>query len=127
MSMKAVRTSWRAMQRKQLVTGLDHKTHRASNSQKASVNMYPTDDYSGHTTQQTCTKPLLLSIACLYQTNGPHFAIGPHTLPTKLSIYTHRTHVLHFFYPTNTIKMFIYQRNGQCLFAGLDYSTHPKW
>jgi len=31
-------------------------------------------------TQQTCTKPLSLSSACLYQTDGPYFATGPHTL-----------------------------------------------
>jgi len=88
MSMKAVRTSWWAMQWKQLVTGLGHKTQNTqnNNSHKASVHMYPTDDYSGNTTQQTCTKPLSLSSTCLYHTDGPDFATGPHTLPTKLSI-----------------------------------------
>ena len=117
------------MQRKQLVTRLGHKTHRTSNSHKASVHMYPTDDYSDNTTQQTCTKPLLLSIACLYQTDGPYFATGPHTLPTKLNIYTHHTHVLHLFIPQILLKCLsiIYKKNGQCLFTGLDYSTHPKW
>ena len=62
-----------------------------NNSHNASVHMYPTDDYSGNTTQQTCTKPLLLSIECLYQTDGPYFLTGPQTLPTKL---THRTHII---------------------------------
>ena len=63
-------------------------------------------------TQQTCTKPLSLSSACLYQTDGPYFATGPHTLPTKLNIYMHCTHVLALLYPTNTIKklMFIYKK-----------------
>ena len=55
-------------------------------------------------TQQTCTKPLSLSSACLYQTDGPDFATGPHTVPTKLNIYTHRTHVLHFCIPQIQLK-----------------------
>jgi len=33
MSMKAVKISWRAMQRKQLVTGLGHKTQNTQNKQ----------------------------------------------------------------------------------------------
>jgi len=71
--------------------------------------MYPTDDYSGNTTQLTCTKLLLLSIACLYQTDGPYFATGPHTLPTKLNI-IHIAHMYYTLYPTNVIKMFIYNK-----------------
>ena len=87
--------------------------------------MYPTDDYSGNTTQQTCTKPLSLSSVCLYQTDGPYFATGPHTLPTKLNIYTHHTHVLALLYPTNTIKnVYLSIKNCQCLFNGLDYIAH---
>ena len=54
-------------------------------------------------TQQTCTKPLSLSSACLYQTDGPYFATGPHTLPTKLNIHTSHTCIT-LLYPTNTIK-----------------------
>jgi len=39
-------------------------------------------------TQQMCTKPLSLRSACLYQTDGSDFAIGPHTLPIKLNMKT---------------------------------------
>ena len=113
------------MQRKQLVTRLGHKTHRTSNSHKASVHMYPTDDYSGNTTQLTCTKPLLLSIACLYQTDGPYFATGP-TLYPKAQ-HTHIAHMYYTFYPTNAIKMFIYKKWAVSIHWRLDYSTHPKW
>jgi len=85
--------------------------------------MYLTDDHSGNTTQQTRTKPLSLSSACLYQTDGPYFATGPHTLPTKLNIYTYPTRIT-LLYPTNTIKnVYLSIKNGQCLFTGLNYST----
>jgi len=56
-------------------------------------------------TQQTHTKPLSLRSACLYQTYGSDFAIESHTLPIKLNIYTHHTHVLHFCIPQILLKM----------------------
>jgi len=50
--MKAVRTSWRGMQQKQLVTGLNwpqNPKHTEQITHKASVHMYLTDDHSGDT------------------------------------------------------------------------------
>ena len=73
-------------------------------------------------THQTCTKPLSLRSACLYQTDGSDFAIGPHTLPIKLNIYTHHTHVLHFCIPQILLKMFIIYKKMVSVYS-LDQTT----
>ena len=79
-------------------------------------------------TQQTCTKPLSLRSTCLYQTDGPDFATGPHTLPIKLNIYTHYTYVLHFCIPQIQLKcLSSIKKWAVSIHWTRLYSTHPKW
>ena len=121
MSTKAVRTS--AMQQKQLVTGLGHKTQEKTTLTKLQCILMTTVVTQ---TQQTCTKPLSLRSTCLYQTDGSDTATRPHTLPIKLNIYTHHTHVLHFCIPQILLKLLIiYKKMGNVCSLDLVWTPDP--
>ena len=97
MSMNAVRTL--AMQQKQLVTGLGHKPQRTQKKQLS-------QSFSAYWWPQWWHKSSKHAPNLSHwdqHADGSDFAVGPHTLPIKLNIYTHHTCIT-LLYPTNTIK-----------------------
>ena len=106
--MKAVRTSWQVRQRKQLVTGLGHKTQNTQNKQllqSFSAYMYVSDwwlqwQHNPANMHQTSLTELSMlvsdwwTILCHTTPHSTHKAQHIHTSHTRITL----------LYPTNTFK-----------------------